>query len=396
MSMPIFSRLYSFFIYVSIIIATMIFTIAAENRKNNNKQFEYILFSVIAVIIPCIFAAFRGEAVGTDVRVYAKPAYVLAKNMQSIQLLWTQKVRYEFGYMLMAYVSSHVFHSFNVMLFFTQLLIVLPIYILAFKVNEVIPARSIMLCFYSFFYLMTFNIMREGISVSLVLLSYYYFINKKWVKGGICVVIGLFFHSSAILGAGLGLFVLILVEVKNKQTRAILVTLAVICVPLVLGNWKAIFNALISYNVLPKKYSFYMRYLVDSYLIGLNRAYFYKMVLRCSAFFGPYLLLNKSQDFMKSVLGRFIETGTFLGLLIYTSVLLILNTGYGYRVSLYLEMLLILWVAGLTAGNPYFQPDKTSKRTIMFSGIVMLWFLVAYIWRGFHGSMPFYFQLYNI
>ena len=129
-------------------------------------------------------------------------------------------------------------------------------------------------------------------------------------------------------------------------------------------------------------------------MIGLNRDYLYKMILRCSAFFGAYFFLRKSPFFQNDRLGRFIQTGVFIGLLIYTGVLLIMKSGYGYRISLYLEILLIFWVGGMARGVLGLNFKRMPLKLMVMIGIVVFWFMLAYIWRGMHGTMPFYFQIY--
>ena len=393
--MSIFDRILSLLIYLVFLVPTVFITFLAERRIKRNRKRAFVAYSIVAIFLPCILATFRGETVGTDIFVYAKPAYLLAKSASSFQQLLYSQTRFELGYMAMAYVSAHLFRSFNVMLFFTQLLIVVPIYVAAFKNRDSIPAWSTMLCFFSFFYLMTFNIMREGISVAFVVLSYFYLFENRWIKAILFTIVGAMFHSSAIVGFLLGVFVVILERIDKKRVRIVLILLAVVAVPLIMKNWKTAFEVLLSLRILPEKYAFYIRRMTNSYMIGLNRAYFYKMVCRCSAYGGAYYFLRNSNYFQNDKVGRFIRTGTFIGLLIYTSVLLMLKSGYGYRISLYLEMLLVFWVSGLNSGIKINGLRKVPIRVVAMFGIVIFWFFVAYVWRGFHATMPFYFQVYT-
>ena len=389
--------LFSFFVYILFLAPTVVLTSLAEKKIQRNRKKEFMIFSAAAILLPCLLAAFRGENVGTDVLVYAKPVYELAKDSSTVQAMFSNETRFETGYQLMAYISAHVFHSFHAMLFLTQFLIILPIYILAFKMRNAIPAWSTMLCFYSFFYIMTFNIMREGISVSYVLLAYYYLSNKKVLRSLVITAIGLLFHSSAVIGLMLGAFVLLLVKIRQRYIRAFLIAGVAVIIPVLLINWHAIFDSLLMLGFIPAKYAFYARRMTDSYMIGLNMAYFYKMLLRCAVFFIPYYMytFSKCTFFQEDSFGRFIKTGIFLGLVIYTSILLIMQSGYGYRLSLYLEMLLIFWAAGLKSKVQYQKLQLVSSESVILFALVFGWFFIAYMWRGFHGTLPFYFQLFD-
>lgn len=69
-------------IYSGMFIASLYFVNQADKAKSKGK---FIFLSLLALIIPCFFAAFRGEKVGTDVLQYAKPYYLEALNSSSLQ-----------------------------------------------------------------------------------------------------------------------------------------------------------------------------------------------------------------------------------------------------------------------------------------------------------------------
>ena len=60
-----------------------LYLINQANRAKNRVAF--IAFSFFALLLPCLFAAYRGETVGTDVLQYAKPYYLGALNSGTLQ-----------------------------------------------------------------------------------------------------------------------------------------------------------------------------------------------------------------------------------------------------------------------------------------------------------------------
>jgi len=391
----LYNVLFALFIYILFLTPTIACTALAEKSIQKKNKTSFVFYSFWAILIPCILAAFRAETVGTDVLVYAKPVYEWARSSNSFAELLALNTRFENGYLFMAYVSSKLFHSFNAMLFFTQLLIILPIYVSAFKIRNLIPATSAMLCYYSFFYVMSFNIMREGIAVSFLLLAFIYLLDNKWINAAVIIFIATLFHSSSLVGAVLIIFVVVLDRIQKPRVRALLVAVVVVSIPVFMRYWEIIFRLLLAWNIIPAKYLFYTRYLKDSYMVGLNRAHFFKMLLRWVGYVATYALLKDNHLFRDDKIGRCIKSGALIGIMIFSSVVFILNSGYGYRVSFYLEILLVFWVAGLNSGIQKIQMSHMPLRSLVMYGMALSCFLIAYMWRGFHGTLPFAFQIYR-
>ena len=114
-------------IYSGMFIASLYFVNQADKAKSKEK---FIFLSLLALIIPCFFAAFRGEKVGTDVLQYAKPYYLEALNSSSLQSFLLQGSA-ETGYEVFVFVITKIFKNFTAILFFTEALIICPIYIVA-------------------------------------------------------------------------------------------------------------------------------------------------------------------------------------------------------------------------------------------------------------------------
>ena len=75
-------------IYSLMFIVSLYFVNQADKTKSRGK---FIFLSLLALIIPCLFAAFRGEKVGTDVLQYAKPYKALQKQDMKCLCFVSQK-----------------------------------------------------------------------------------------------------------------------------------------------------------------------------------------------------------------------------------------------------------------------------------------------------------------
>ena len=123
-------------IYIVVFVIS-IFLLYLKNRVKN-KWLKKILI-ILALMLPCILAGLRHHSIGTDVDVYVSRLFDLAVRSKSfsdfLTLKWWRVWTYvyvsdfEIGFTFFVYLISKMFSNLQVLLFFIQLLIIIPIYI---------------------------------------------------------------------------------------------------------------------------------------------------------------------------------------------------------------------------------------------------------------------------
>lgn len=389
----ILEMLFAFLVYLAAIVPATLLVGRAETLYSKKRTGRFFLLMALAVLLPCLIAAFRGETVGTDVLIYARPAYLRAAAAKSFPALIRMKTRYEPGYLAISYLASHVLHSFNAMLFLTHFMILTPIYIGAHQLKGRVPAWSVVLCYLAFFYVMTFNIMRQGIASAFIFLMFVELQNKKLFRAILCAVLSILFHSSAPIGIALVLFVLWFRNLKSTQTRVALLLVVTLLVPLLMSRWTQILTALVNIGIIKSRYLYYIRKMGgSSFLTEISFGNYLELLFRWLGVLVPVFFYKKaaSED------GSFRSTaliGTLLATMIYTSVFFALHSSYGYRVSFYLEPLFAVWMSTLAKDRITVERFPAKTGVMLISAFVCLF--VCYAWRGFHGTMPFFFQIYH-
>lgn len=98
------------------------------NKANKSLcKIKFIICSFMALLLPCLFAAFRAETVGTDVLHYVKPYYLSALSYDSLTGYLAQGSA-EIGYEIFIYYIAKIFGCFQSILFFIELLVIIPVY----------------------------------------------------------------------------------------------------------------------------------------------------------------------------------------------------------------------------------------------------------------------------
>lgn len=397
----IIRSIYTTILYAFILSPSLYLTKMATHKLQRGHKYTSIALSLFAVLIPSLMAGLRGEHVGVDVLVYARPLYDISSRATSLFNFLSVNSRFEIGYRTIGYLASHVFHSFNVHLFLTHLLIVGPIYYGAMLLRDKFEPWVVLLSFYCMFYVETFNIMRQGIAVAFAFLAFAYLLNGNWKKSLIVAVIGYFFHASMVVGYALIVFVYVLHRIKSRTLKVLSLAVITIMVPLLMNYWSQILTFLVLKGIVSARYINYISYLQggQAYFTRLTMTNYFELGFRWLGVLIPLLASRKSKNSEFRQYDYSILTGVLLGTLLYTSFFVFLHSSYGYRVSFYLEIMFILWFSRL-----YRRPGSSTesrrssfivtKSTAILYLSLFLCFYIGYMVLGFHRTLPFYFQIY--
>ena len=196
----------SIILYLIVFLISLCFVYSAElslKKYDGSKYLKYriiaICSSIIAVAIPCALAAMRNCSVGTDVSTYVLLNYNVAINARDfIEFYNSQVIPVEPLFSLLIFCGAKL-NNIGYVFMAIEILIIVPIYlVLCYRRNNVSMTMG-MAIFYFLFYNFSLSGMRQGISMSFLLLSYHYLTKKKYAKALFYSIIASLFHSSVIL-----------------------------------------------------------------------------------------------------------------------------------------------------------------------------------------------------
>lgn len=381
-------------IYSGMFIASLYFVNQADKAKSKGK---FIFLSLLALIIPCFFAAFRGEKVGTDVLQYAKPYYLEALNSSSLQSFLLQGSA-ETGYEVFVFVITKIFKNFNAILFFTEALIICPIYIVAIKNRKNCPMWVTLLVYYMIFYIASFNFMRQSIAAALLLLAYFELVEKKWLKFIILILLAQSFHNTAFIGLAVILFGIWFYRIQSKQLRILVFVISCILLIAVLQSWQNILMwAINDVNILPRRFITYINIFAgghnkNSYYFILTKSNYVELIFRWILYVVPLFLCKYSKR--QSNLYNSANIILLMSVVVYTVLFVLFHTSYAVRITWYMECFFIVWLpmsySKLRENNVKFGVVHRNT-ACMFIAILGYWFC-GYMILGWHGTLPFYFS----
>lgn len=405
--------LYTSLLYIAIFIPSLFFASVAE-KYAEKKKIRFLVFSCLSIMIPTLFAGFRGEEVGTDIMVYAVPEFNRCVSAGSWSA-YLETTSMEMGYAFIVAVSAFLGKSVNCLLILTELLQVLPIYIAAYRLRDRVPMSRVLLAFFCLNYVIGFNVMRQSIAAAFVLLFYVEIIYKKYKNGIFGAVVAVLFHSTAIIGFLFAIVGFTVYAIKRKWLRSLIIFLGTVMIILLMTQWQNIAYMAMYMGVLPaEKLKVYIDVFTGvnigtkSYIFEIAFSQYLEVLLKGIYLIVPTLCIIKKGGIHKFDIeslkkDRFIYSVVFvslIGVLIDYMVLILFGSAYGYRVAFYAEYFLIILiplacgrhkiVSKSSAGISF----KVTYNEALNYGMLFISFYILFMYFGQHETLPFYFQIY--
>lgn len=187
-------------IYIVTFLLSLLFIKLSIVTKKKNKIISIIL-EIIAILLPCLLAALRDYSIGTDIRIYANNLFENSKKFSDFWLYYKSNyVVVDFLYLLVTFICGKLSSDIGLLFFVLEALVIIPIYI-ALK-NRFGSSNSLILgmfLFFMFFYNQSYNLIRQGVSISFIILGLSFLEKQEKKPFWICLAIAYLFHSSALI-----------------------------------------------------------------------------------------------------------------------------------------------------------------------------------------------------
>lgn len=154
---------------------------------------------LIAILIPALFEGLRDDVVGEDMLAYGGDwFFFMDENEEPMSMLEFAQTP-EYAYHLLIYVCKKISQDIHLFMTACALIKMSAVTLFAYRMREQLSSMLFLFCYYCFFYVLSFSMMRQGLAVAICIYSLYYFANNDFKRFLPVVIIAYFFHNSAIL-----------------------------------------------------------------------------------------------------------------------------------------------------------------------------------------------------
>ena len=240
------------FIFVYLVVLSSIYMYYEE------KKDEIKFLTIPTFILFLVFDGFRKSSIGGDLNFYV--GVFKEHSLQIPELSNIFNSRFEIGYILFNNSLRSVTDSYTILLFSFAIITLFIWFYVFWNYSENIYI-SLLIYFSSLGMLLySFSNIRQGLSISIGLLGFHYFVKEKYIKGILCILIAPLFHITGIIC----ILFLLLRKIRLSLKVFIFVVFGIIFTFPFLKNFSEIFV-----NIFPQ-YTSYLEssWFLDSYKLA--------------------------------------------------------------------------------------------------------------------------------
>lgn len=245
--------------YIFLLIVTLLIGIVIEKKKNIDKKITIISLVALSLIL-AIFGGIRSINIGWDAQRYVVTVFNKLSNhgnffefMKSYRLM-------EFGFRIFSFILFKICPNINFLLFGYSLATVSFFMWFVYRERAKIDVSKALFAFYIFSYILSFLTIRQLMSLSIFLVAFSFFRDKKYIPAILLSLVTISIHYSAIVIVGIyGMYWLF-----NKKTKKLPnnIKLLIIITGVLVGTIIFFNNSFLMLlkecGILPVKYYYYM------------------------------------------------------------------------------------------------------------------------------------------
>lgn len=354
----------SLILYLSCFTISAFFLLMAGKRySKKEKDISAKLYICISALIPIILSGIRFN-VGTDFNTYNN-MFFNTKDLSFGELL-IDKV--EIGHLLIIKIAA-LFNSVQLMFFIYSFLTILFIYLAILNNKDKFSISLSLFIYLLTFFPSSFNMVRQALSMAIILYSYQFMINRKLAKFIFCALLASTFHIAALVVLP---FYFIIPKKEKPNNKIILRVLAIVLMIFIVINFTNMISIITKINLFDK-YSIY-----EKEVESANREVLLKFIIFA------FILI-----FAKKLIEKDETNAIFIYLLIVDLILTFTGdfSPYIKRIALYFGTLRIFVLPAILT-----TIKNKNERIVVWIGITgyaIAYFVLAYYILGQSAIFPY-------
>lgn len=218
--------------YILIILFAGLFGILSEISFKKGYKKLGIFNLIISLFSLCFLAGVRDLTVGTDIYYYFYQIFYDFTHTEIGILAEFANTGVDIGFIVLVYIGK-IFNNVSISMFIVELAVLAPIYIFAYRNRKKYSITFIILIYCLTMYVRSFNLMRQSIAISLLILSMDYFKDRNIKKSLICFILATLMHKTAIIG----LIIYVIIYIRNTKGEIKLkniIMIYIVCIILII------------------------------------------------------------------------------------------------------------------------------------------------------------------
>lgn len=365
-------------IYLATFLSSALFGYWATRINPKTNRGLVVLCSIISILLPSILAGMRDITIGTDIKFYVLDAYEKSLRVDTFQELLPLIWKIETGFLLLVFAVTKMFGDIQWLLFFIELIIMICMYVGAWRFKDEVPLPVVLLVYFFMYYNLTYNSVRQSIAMSIIFVAIKYLVEKKYALFFLFVVIATSFHTTAVMAVlyiGIHFFLESSHLRKQEKAKTMRLYILVVFSLLFCAFLPQIIKSVVEIGILDSKYLVYVqnKSVGDKFLD--NIIYLVELV---------FILLFLKKDTENDRFFTFFKANFFVAFIMLQLTHTIWN---GDRIGVYFSFINIILLAKIPQ-----MPRMRSNRGILNVGLVaimLFYWVYIYVIVGSSETYPY-------
>lgn len=336
-----------------------------QSIKNKNSKFISKIFLLMSFLSVFIISAIR-FGIGTDYFMYKSIYLTAASGVGPEQLSKLYQV--EPGWATLNYLLGLVFKNGQTIFIVVALISTICVYKGIIYFDKRINTGFAIFVYLIILYLPSFNILRQGFALSILMISFKYIEEKKIVKFILILALAMSFHYTAIL-------FLPVYYILNKDIGKVKWIIILACVILVFINYNDLINLIIGLGPYFEKYS---KYETQGF-IKINKTFLILQIIMLMFIAVCNKALKQKDKFMHRMLSMYYISIilSFLGSLV----------SFAGRADLYFSISQIIFLPYMCK-NLFKEKNKIVAYVVIIIYLLIFWY-ICYYYSGNNQCFPY-------
>lgn len=369
-------------IYIITFLVVIVLSKLIERYKKSKISY---FIAIVLLLILSIVAGIRSVDMGWDASKYVVSTFYRLDYYNGLIEPFMNETTVEMGFSIYSWFLYKLYPNINFLMFGYSFITTFFIMIFAFREQNKISISKVLIIYYLTLYLVSYNIIRQSISVAIVLVSISLFKDKKKIKALMLFIISLLFHDSAILAIPIYILYIILNKSSSnniKLRRAIIILIVTLIVSYC---YSYIIQMLYNIGLITQKYyNYFLSYDDIDYNLSNIFINIYWLIFSC-VFIKMDTEKNKFNELIFNI--------------VLFSISLVINVVSIkihpiYRISYYYYYIgLFNFVPRF---NSYIRNDKANRKVgnLLVYGFLLLMFLWMTVLGNGHNIYPYHSDIY--
>lgn len=232
--------------------------LAQRSRKN---VVAYIVFILLAILLPSLLAGFRDSTIGTDVLTYVDNIWDDILHTNSINdMIEKNEVNYyaagDIGYLSLNYILSSINRDVHIIYWGISVFMLLFLYLTNRNNTQRISWALSFFLFFFLYYNLSLNMMRQMLVMSIGLYCYKYVERRQWLYVAASIIVMLLFHSTGITYL-LVIVLYIVYHFKSSKIRFALLGVGALALFMTFSYYDVILIGIVNSGILSSHYLMY-------------------------------------------------------------------------------------------------------------------------------------------